>query len=108
MSSEILARHNHPEALIPQYKGSVDIFRHKDKTIPIHRGKTLWDFEHDGKQYQIPVFSIWDYESHQEIAKLIARGKGCAIYMWGTYGTGLLINSPEWIQTQGQEAELLR
>ncbi|OGE09276.1 hypothetical protein A3A60_04080 [Candidatus Curtissbacteria bacterium RIFCSPLOWO2_01_FULL_42_26] len=96
MSNEILAHHNQPGVLIPQYEGRVETFRHKDKIIPIHKGKTLWHFEDDGQKYQIPVFSIWAYENHNEIARLIAAGRVCAMYMWGTYGTGVLINSPEW------------
>src|SRR3990167_11105616 len=103
MSNEILAHHNQPGVLIPQYEGRVETFRHKDKIIPIHKGKTLWHFEDDGQKYQIPVFSIWAYENHNEIARLIAAGKVCAMYMWGTYGTGILINSPEWQRKQLNE-----
>ena len=96
MSSEFLLNHNQPEILLPRYEGNINPFIYKDKVIPIHKGKTLWDFEHGGQHYQIPVFSIWDYDNHEEIARLITQGKVCAMYMWGTYGTGMLINSPEW------------
>ncbi|OGD97179.1 hypothetical protein A3A49_02225 [Candidatus Curtissbacteria bacterium RIFCSPLOWO2_01_FULL_38_11b] len=108
MTSENLIDLNQPELLIPRFEGDIRPFVYKDKTIPIHKGKTLWDFEHDGQQYQIPVFSIWDYESHEEIAGLIAQGKVCAMYMWGTYGTGLLINSPEWPTPAGWGVKVLK
>ena len=105
MPRETLAGHKQSEILIPRFEGDVGTFTYKDKIIPIHKGKTLWDFEHGGQHYQIPVFSIWDYDNHEQIARLITQGKVCAMYMWGTYGTGLLINSPEWQRKQPDERD---
>ena len=108
MSSEVPVNHDRPEILIPHFEGNISSFIYKDKIIPIHKGKTLWNFEHEEQHYQIPVFSIWDYDNHKAIAQLIAQGKVCAMYMWGTYGTGSLANFPEWPTPAGWGIGVLR
>ena len=56
---------------MPEYGGAVTFFMR----IPIHKDKFTWNFEIEGQKRQIPVFSIWNYEHHAEIAKMIAAGK---------------------------------
>ncbi|MEM3062923.1 MAG: hypothetical protein QW303_05205, partial [Nitrososphaerota archaeon] len=79
---------------IPEYSGKIDFFR----GIPIHMDKFFWSFKNqkDGSVKDIPVFSVWNYDHHPEIAELMASGKVVAWYSWGTYSVGMVLNSPEW------------
>lgn len=90
------------EVVISGYEGKIINF----EGIKIHPEKTWWTF--GAGNYQIPVYSIWNYELHQEIAEQIASGKSAAIYMWGTYGVGKLLRSPEWHSEEKEESNDLR
>lgn len=107
-NKETIVSTGQTETFIPQYSGEINHFKHQNRTILIHKDQSLWVFEDGDKHFQIPVFSIWNFEHHTKIAQLITENKVCVMFMWGTYGTGMLINSPEWKHKQGEEAQLLR
>ena len=90
---------------IPNYTGRVVLF---EGEIPIHEDKFNWVFYPKGQKREIPVYSIWNYDNNREITELIARGKAAALYMWGTYGTGMLLDSPQWQEEGEIESEKLR
>jgi hypothetical protein len=90
--------------IIPKYEGRII----QSHDIPIHLDKTFWDFETDGQKRSIPVLSIWNYQHHAEISSLIAKGKAAGMYVWGSYGTAMLLNSPEWQSDGKNESEKLR
>ena len=87
---------------IPEYKGGVLFF----EDVPIHVDKSSWTFKgENGQEKETPVYSVWNYKHHDEIADRIARGEVALLYMWGTYGVGKVINSPEW--QKEKESEVL-
>lgn len=92
---------------IPEYTGQIKYFG-KDN-IPLHPDKTSWNFKQKGGAFDdIPIYSVWNYENHQEIAKRIANVEVALLYMWGTYGVAMLIDSPRW-QEKGKDAsQMLR
>lgn len=84
---------------VPCYKGGVSLF---EQEIPIHKDKINWVFYPEGQRREIPVYSVWNYDHHLEIAEQISQGKAAALFMWGTYGIGMLLDSPMW-QKKGEE-----
>src|SRR3990167_9610754 len=91
---------------IPGYKGR--IYHFGEKQIPIHLDEHKWEFETENGTREIPIVSIWNYKNHQKIAEAIVSGKKIAMYMWGTFGTGYLLNFPEWQKKESDEAKVLR
>lgn len=92
-----------PES-IPSYNGRVATI----EGVRIHMDKVNWTFYPEGKRREIPVYSVWNYDQHEEIAFQIAKGKAAALYMWGTYGIGMLLNSPMWQEKGEEESGKLR
>ena len=90
---------------IPNYTGRVVLF---EGEIPIHQDKTNWVFHPEGQRREIPVYSVWNYDYHQEIVNQIAQGKAAALYMWGTFGIGMLLDSPMWQEKDEVESADLR
>lgn len=97
-------KNNKPE--IPGYKGRIYYFG--EEKIPIHLDEHRWQFSTEDRIREIPVLSIWNYQNHEKIAKAIISGKRVAMYMWGTFGTGYLLNFLEWQQKDTDEAKDLR
>ncbi|MBI4037940.1 hypothetical protein HY382_02760 [Candidatus Curtissbacteria bacterium] len=91
---------------IPGYRGRVYYFG--EEKIPIHLDEHVWQFDTEDGKREIPVLSIWNYKNHEKIAKAIISGKRVAIYMWGTFGTGYLLNFEEWQEKDTDEAKGLR
>jgi hypothetical protein len=96
--------HNGTSLIIPEYKGQVFYF----ENIPLCREKFFWQFPEVAKGQGKPVYSIWNYNHHREIAEALACGKVCAMYVWGVWGVAMLLNSPEWQKEQGKESATLR
>lgn len=101
---EIYASEPPFEVHIHKYQGQVEYF----EQIPIHIDKHDWEFDSTEGKRRIPVRSIWNYQHHQEIADVIASGARVVMYMWGNFGTGYLLNSPEWQEKGTEEAGELR
>ena len=95
---------NTPE--IPGYKGRIYDFT--EEKIPIHLDEHVWQFGTENGKREIPVLSIWNYKNHEKIAQAIISGKRVAMYMWGTFGTGYLLNFEEWQTKDSNEARDLR
>src|SRR3990167_2566645 len=97
--------------IIPNYNGRLLHFQaDQEKRLQIHLENTVWGFSVEGLKREIPVFSIWNYKNHNEIAQRLAQGQVCVMNMWGTYGVGLLVKSPEWPRKpdKADPVELLR
>lgn len=91
---------------IPRYNGRIYYFGIEN--IPIHLDETNWKFETQNGVKNIPVLSVWSPSNRNKIAEAIIRGKRIAMYMWGTFGTGYLVNYPEWQRKEKDEARDLR
>jgi len=91
---------------IPGYRGRIHYFG--EERIPIHLDEYRWEFKTDDGVKDIPVLSVWNPNNHKQIADAIIRGKRIAMYMWGTFGTGYLVNFPEWQSKDTDEATDLR
>ena len=90
---------------IPEYSGQIKYFGKEN--IPIHIDKSSRKFKDVSRHVEeIPVYSVWNYANHSEIAKRISSGEVALLYMWGTYGVAMLIDSPEWQKEGVDEAEL--
>jgi hypothetical protein len=91
---------------IPGYKGR--IYNFGKERIPIHLDQHKWEFETEKGVREVPVLSVWSPNNRKSIAQAIIEGKRIAMYMWGTYGTGYLVNFPEWQDRETDEAKDLR
>lgn len=69
-----------PTQEIPLYK------RFEDLNIQWDKG--VWRFQTPDGVVGIDTYSIWNPEHHEEIAKRLAEGDRCALYMMGTFGVG--------------------
>ncbi len=57
--------------------------------VEIQQGNVPWVFDHpETGRVSIDSYSIWDYGNHAEIARRLASGQRCAIYMMGNFGVG--------------------
>jgi len=91
---------------IPNYEGKTYYFG--DENIPIHLDETVWNFRTEMGLKKIPILSVWNPKNRRQIAEAIISGKRIAMYMWGTFGTGYLVNFPEWQKKETDEAKDLR
>lgn len=91
---------------LPGYRGRIHYFG--KERIPIHLDEHNWEFKTKEGIREIPVMSVWSPKNRKKIAEAIIDKKRIAMYMWGSFGTGYLMNFPEWQKKNNDEARDLR
>lgn len=67
------------------------------ESVNIQRGRGRWLLKNESLgNIVIDTYSIWDPQNWRTVAKRLAQGEICAMYVAGTYGVGQIAESPEW------------
>ncbi len=85
------------EGLPPVRKESVAPEIKVFEGVSIQWNKVPWNFTHPKKgPVSIDTYSIWNPEHHDDIARRLALGQTCALYMMGNFGVAEVRNAPDW------------